>query len=590
MSLPPVFILAVPDTASALLTAALGNSTGVVKSAGAFDATIASLCGSAVRPSADAATPEVVAALLEQLARIAPASRLLDASPDNVQRIPFLHAVFPEAKFVCLFREPRHTIRAQQPGNATATQAAEQWCAETSPLLDDLEALPRKAWLVADAQQLLQTPARVIAQLAVSLALDWSGRLPPLPDLEHPDPEESTAASRQIDETTRPIAERARALFGASLPRLIATPERAVPLTETEVAPFRSVSTQSLPDLLQKLGISLVISTYQSGRLILVRAESATALNTHFRMFRSPMGIAAGPARLAVGTEREVWEYRNQPALAAKIEPVGKHDACFVPRKIHVTGDIRIHEIAYASSTGKVADSELWIVNTRFSSLCTLDKDSSFVPRWRPPFVTHLAPEDRCHLNGMAIVDNRVRYVTTFGATNTAGGWRENKVAGGLLLDVDSGEIVLRGLSMPHSPRQYDKRFFVLESGTGTIATADLATGRVETIAELPGFTRGLAFAGPFAFIGLSQVRESNVFGGIPLTERVAQRQCGVYVVDLRTGQVVAFLRFEGDVQEIFDVQVLHDTKYPELLELGDPLVATSFTLPDEALAAVARG
>src|SRR5204863_613013 len=201
---------------------------------------------------------------------------------------------------------------------------------------------------------------------------------------------------------------------------------------------------------------------------------------------------------------------------------------------------------------------ELWMVNTRFSALCTLDADSSFVPRWRPPFVTQLAAEDRCHLNGMAIVDDRVRYVTALGDTNIAGGWRENKARGGLLLDVDSGATVLRGLSMPHSPRQYDGRFFILESGKGTIAAADLRSGRVETIAQLPGFTRGLAFAGPYAFVGLSQVRESNVFGDIPLTDRVAERECAVYAIDLRSGNVAAFLRFEGDVREIFDVQVLH--------------------------------
>jgi hypothetical protein len=79
-------------------------------------------------------------------------------------------------------------------------------------------------------------------------------------------------------------------------------------------------------------------------------------------------------------------------------------------------------------------------------------------------------------------------------------------------------------------------------------------------------------------------VRETNIFGGIPLTQRVAERQCGVYVVYLRTGQVVAFLRFEGDVREIFDVQVLYGLRFPELLELDSPLVATSYTVPTEAL------
>src|SRR5438105_7755360 len=165
---------------------------------------------------------------------------------------------------------------------------------------------------------------------------------------------------------------------------------------EAEKAVFRSVATASFSAILQRLGISLVVSTYQSGRLIFVRAETATTVNTHFRMFKSPMGVAVGDGRLAVGTEHEVWLFRNQPAVSPLLDRPNKHDACYLPRKIHVTGDIRIHEVAFVAG-------ELWMVNTRFSTLCTLDESCSFVPRWRPPFVSHLAAEDRCHLNGMAI-------------------------------------------------------------------------------------------------------------------------------------------------------------------------------------------
>ena len=344
---------------------------------------------------------------------------------------------------------------------------------------------------------------------------------------------------------------------------------------------FTSVHTGAFPHILHSLGVSLVVTTYQSGHVIFVRADSATELNTHFRIFRSPMGVAFDGVHLALGAEREIWSFRDDPALAPQLEPRGKHDACFVPRRIHFTGDIRVHELGFAAG-------ELWLVNTRFSALCTLDGESSFVPRWRPPFITHLAPEDRCHLNGMAIVDDRVRYVTALGTSNAARGWREDKAQGGVLLDVDSGEVVLRGLSMPHSPREYGG-FWLLESGKGTLAAADLGAGRAHTVTELPGFTRGLAFAGPYAFVGLSQVRESNLFGGIPLLDRVAERSCGVWVVDLRTAQVAAFLRFEGRVQEIFDVQLLHGVRYPELIEPYAPLAGGIFTLPDASGADVPR-
>jgi uncharacterized protein (TIGR03032 family) len=586
----PIFVVAPPRSGGALLVDALRQSDGLVVVPGAVEAAIAARCGERERLEAADATPEVAAALREELSRVAGGSRLVDDSPRNLLRVPFLHAVFPEATFVYLYREPRRAVFEMSEGaDVSFDELARRWAGDTSLLLGDLQKLPPGAWMVAAYRQLADDPKTAMGRIAEFLRVRWDGSLPTQPVVTETPPPEVIARLDEVDEITRDVAARARDLFAVPPPR--AAPPRPLTTELSEGAAssaFRSVSTQSFPALLQRLGITLVVSTYQSGRLILVRAESATTLNTHFRMFRSPMGIAVGNGRLAVGTEREVWDYRNQPAVAGKIEPGGKHDACFVPRKIHVTGDVRIHEIGYAASAGDLAKTELWIVNTRFSALCTLDDDSSFVPRWRPPFVTHLAAEDRCHLNGMAVVDGRIRYVTAFGTTNTAGGWREKKATGGVLLDVDSGEVVLHGLSMPHSPRHRDGRFYLLESGKGSVAAADLQSGRVETIAELPGFTRGLAFAGPFAFVGLSQVRESNIFGGIPLTERAAQRECGVYAIDLRTGQTVAFLRFEGDVQEIFDVQVLYDTRYPELLELSDPLVSTSFTVPDEALADLA--
>ena len=176
-------------------------------------------------------------------------------------------------------------------------------------------------------------------------------------------------------------------------------PAISAPVTAGNPEVFRSVYTSGVPTLLRDLGISLLVSTYQSGRVIVARADG-DRLNTHFRAFPSPMGIAVGPRYLALGTQRHVWEYRNQPEVARRLDPPGRHDAVFLPRASHVTGDIRIHEMAFAGD-------ELWIVNTRFSCLSVLDREHSFVPRWRPPFVTSLGPEDRCHLNGLAVVRAR---------------------------------------------------------------------------------------------------------------------------------------------------------------------------------------
>ena len=197
-----------------------------------------------------------------------------------------------------------------------------------------------------------------------------------------------------------------------------------------------------------------------------------------------------------------------------------------------------------------------------------------------------LAAEDRCHLNGMAVVDGAPRFVTALGTTDTASGWRENKTTGGVVLDVPSGEVVVDGLCMPHSPRWHDGRLWLLESGNGALGHVDLETGRFEEVIRVPGFTRGLSFVGPYAFVGLSQVRES-LFEGIPLKAEGVERSCGVWAIDLRSGTTAAFLRFEGIVQELYEVLALPGIRYPEILEPTDELLDTSFVLPDAALADV---
>ncbi|MCP4165654.1 MAG: TIGR03032 family protein, partial [Chloroflexi bacterium] len=343
----------------------------------------------------------------------------------------------------------------------------------------------------------------------------------------------------------------------------------------TNPEPLRSVYTDNLPAILDHFGISLAVSTYQAGKVILVRNENGS-INTHFRNFHKPMGIAVDGQRLTVGGQNTVWYYRNMAAVAPKLEPKGRHDAAYIPRRVHVTGDIDIHELAWGSD-------DLWIVNTRFCCLCTLDPDHSFAPRWRPHFVSELAPEDRCHLNGMAMVDGRPKYVTALGETDAAGGWRDNKRDGGILMDVDRNEVLLSGLSMPHSPRLWAGRLWVMESGQGSIAWVDLPNRTWHTVGTVPGFTRGVDFIGSLAFIGLSQVRESAMFSGIPLVERLEKRTCGVWVINVQNGETVAFLRFESGVQEIFAVQIV-PARFPDMLEFNDEIINTSYVLPDEAM------
>ncbi len=333
-----------------------------------------------------------------------------------------------------------------------------------------------------------------------------------------------------------------------------AAPER------NETPPTREVRheyTHSLPPLLRHLGVSLLVSTYQAGKVVAVGVAQGE-LTLSYHNFERAMGLAVRPDGIAVGARAQVWFLKSAPDLAAQVAPAGRHDACFLTRTAHFTGEIQAHELAWAGE-------ELWVVNTAFGCLCTLDGRHSFVPRWRPPFLTSLAAEDRCHLNGLAMADGVPKYVTVLAESDTPQGWRANKVKGGCLLDVASGETVARGFAMPHSPRVHRGRVWMLHSGAGQLVLVDPASGKAETATELPGYTRGLALYDRFAFVGLSKIRETSTFGGMPIAERRPELKCGVGVVDLPTGRLVAHLEFLTGVEEIFDVQVLAGARCPAL-------------------------
>ena len=314
-----------------------------------------------------------------------------------------------------------------------------------------------------------------------------------------------------------------------------------------------------LPRVLEEAGCSLLVSTYQAGQLVAIGVADGR-LSFSFRGFDRAMGIAVGPDRIAVAGKGQIWSLPDHSELAAAVEPAGRYDRCWLPRTSIVTGSIQCHEIAWGAGGGSP---DLWIVNTLFSCLAGLDPGYSFVPRWRPPFISQLAPQDRCHLNGLAMRAGRPAFVTVMAATDEAGGWRKVRNDSGAVLDVASGEAVTTGLAMPHSPRWHDGTLFVLNSGMGRLERVDLATGQREAVATVPGYARGLAFHGDLAFVGLSRIRETAVFGGAPIAAYHDRLKCGVGVIDLSTGDTVATLQFANQVEEIFDVQVVPGSRCP---------------------------
>lgn len=335
---------------------------------------------------------------------------------------------------------------------------------------------------------------------------------------------------------------------------------------------LESVHTRSFTELLAKNGISVLITTYQAGKLIIAREDNGVT-NTHFRGFRKPMGLAVAKNRIVLGALGQIHDLRNVPSAAPKLEPEGRHTACYVPRAAHVTGDIDIHEMA-------IVGDDIIFANTRFSCLCRVNSEFSFEPIWRPSFISAYDPRDRCHLNGLAVRDGEVRYVSALGTSDEPGGWRKNKTSGGVIIDIKEDRIVRDSLSMPHSPRWYANKLWYLESGKGGVVAFDPVTGEDALRLTLPGFTRGIDFFGPYAFVGISQVRETAVFSDLEITRSQPVRDSGVWVIDVRNGETVAFLKFTGGVQEIFAVSIVPEA-FPDIATENEQLAYSTFVIPD---------
>ncbi len=307
--------------------------------------------------------------------------------------------------------------------------------------------------------------------------------------------------------------------------------------------------TPLLPEILQFAGVTILVSTYQAGQVLAIGSHAGQITVSHCHFDRA-MGLAVDQSRIAIGTRRQIHFLKSAPELGPRMTPHGTRDGCWLPRFSFYTGNVHGHELAWGRDG-------LWIVNSLFSSLCTLHEDYSFVPRWQPPFISELQAQDRCHLNGLAMLDGLPKFVTAMAESDEPAGWRPTKATSGCIIDVPSGQTVARGLSMPHSPRIHDGKLWVLNSGCGQFGTVDQASGRFEVVETVPGYTRGLALAGQFAFVGLSRIRETSIFGGVPIAEDRENLKCGVAVVDLRTGRSIAAFQFFSGVEEIFAIEVI---------------------------------
>jgi uncharacterized protein (TIGR03032 family) len=327
---------------------------------------------------------------------------------------------------------------------------------------------------------------------------------------------------------------------------------------------FALTSSRHFPEWLAATGGSLAFTTYQAGKLFLLGTRRDGKLSVFERTFPRSMGLGVSTdgRSLALASQYQIHRFDN-------VLPPGQtnaegFDAVYAPHAAWVTGDIDAHDVGFG------ADGRPVFVATLFGCIAAVSDGHSFRPIWKPPFVSRLAAEDRCHLNGMAAADGVPVYATAVSRSDAADGWRDRRRDGGVVIDVESGEIVAEGLSMPHSPRLHGGRLWLLDSGRGQIGHVDLASGRFEPVAFCPGYARGLAFVGDHALVGLSLARENRTFAGLDLDNELKARdtepRCGLAVIDTRSGDMTAWVRIEGVVRELYDVAVLPGVRCPSLI------------------------
>jgi uncharacterized protein (TIGR03032 family) len=321
------------------------------------------------------------------------------------------------------------------------------------------------------------------------------------------------------------------------------------------------IQTQFTPgfgDWLIRHRVGLVCSTYRTGHLLFigVRADGRPVLSA--AGFSRAMGLATDLQRLYLGTNTEIWRLEN--VLHSGESESDTFDRLYVPRNSHVTGDVGIHEM------GVEPNGRILFINTRYSCLATVSQTQAFKPLWKPTFISSLAPEDRCHLNGLAMENGRARYVTACSTGDRIESWRSGGQNGGVLIDIETDRIIADGLSMPHSPRVVGDAIYVLESGRGILMRIDRNSGRRDDLTSCPGFARGLAFVSHYAILTISLPR-SGAFDGLVIAESLKARGAapwrGLMIVDLQSGYIVEWLRLEGDVMELFDVETIPNARCP---------------------------
>jgi len=364
---------------------------------------------------------------------------------------------------------------------------------------------------------------------------------------------------------------------------------------------FSSHYSDNLPHILSQLGVSLALTSYQSQRLILVRAK-AGKLETKLKAFPRPMGLYADENRITIGTLNQVVDFQKSDAALSdvvdgkldrfeelptklqqdddfdddivaerreQVQAIKAADALYVERTTLMTGMINIHDIAWGNDG-------LWVVNSIFSCLSKLSAQHSFIACWKPSFISELKPENRCHLNGMALLDGEPRYVTAFSQSDASESWRDREINEGVLIDIKNDRVIKDDIPLPHSPKCHQGKVYYCASGDGEIHVYDPQTDNVDVLCKLPGFTRGMVFIGDLMIVGTSKVREPQNESAEKRKIKLKEEEscCGIWLLNASNGEVITHLEFTGSVSQIYDIAVIPDACMPEIISSSDTVSA----------------
>lgn len=316
---------------------------------------------------------------------------------------------------------------------------------------------------------------------------------------------------------------------------------------------------------------NIVVSCYRKNRLFCIGMQGSGHVSTYFATVLRPMGLAYDDTDGTIlSSERgNITTFKCKGSETCP--QYGYFDKLYLPTHVFLSSDTDIHDLRIG------ADSKLYYVSARFNSICMPSTENSFDVHWIPPWISTVdgmpPAEDRCHLNGMAIVDGLPRFVTSSCISDYSGAWREHH-GEGVVYDILNETIVASGLWAPHSPNWYDGKLWIAEAGTGQFGYVDLVERKFVAKKFLPGFIRGITIYNNFALINTSMDRHDYAFKDLPLGHLVEQSgarvRSGVWIIDMNTFDVRHTFEFIDPTSELYDIIVLPDTDRAKIEAIGN--------------------